>query len=281
MLMQETLMPRSATFSLADKIYLWTEGWKLDGVTNIIDISWWQDPALIDYDELASQVDGAILRAAYSKWVDRRFETHYRELTDRNVPVGCYHYITGDESPQAQVDALYSAVGGYDLPVGMNCDVEDTRSGTALYRNLVDAYLDIADGKFNTLQDVYTSMYCWRQIMQDATHHGHRKLWVAHYTSAPKPLLPAGWVDYDKWQFTSSAKFEEAYYSGIDNSRYNGTEEEWYALFGFTPPSNEPNEAELKQALSKALDIIEAKANSDSAWSANALIEVEEMRKCL
>jgi len=36
----------------------------------IIDISYWQQPALIDYDKLAGQVDGVILRAAYGVKAD-------------------------------------------------------------------------------------------------------------------------------------------------------------------------------------------------------------------
>jgi len=31
----------------------------------IIDISYWQKPELINYDKLAQQIDGVILRAAY------------------------------------------------------------------------------------------------------------------------------------------------------------------------------------------------------------------------
>jgi GH25 family lysozyme M1 (1,4-beta-N-acetylmuramidase) len=279
---ETTYMPSSATFSLADRLYLATEGWKLDGVTNIIDISWWQDPALIDYDALAGIIDGCILRSAYATWVDRRFEIHYRELHDRGVLLGCYHYITGDQSPVAQVNTLKAAISGYDLPLGMWCDVEDTRSGTGLYRGLVDAYLDKADEQLGQ-QEIYTSMSKWDTIMR-VGYHNHRKLWVAHYTSAPNPLMPrtGNWDSYWLHQFTSKARLDGYDRGGLDNSRYNGSEIEWYSQFGMTPPpSEEPTAEELQSALASACDIIEAKAHSDSAWAANALLEVEGLRKWL
>ncbi len=64
----------------------------------IIDISYYQSPVAINYDLIASQVSGVILRAAYGKWKDTAFDRHYAEFTARGVPVGAYHYIIGSVS---------------------------------------------------------------------------------------------------------------------------------------------------------------------------------------
>ncbi len=72
----------------------------------IIDISYWQSPTAINYDKLAAQVDGVILRACYGKYADTAFLTHAREFALRGVPLGVYHFITQYNSVSEQVGAL-------------------------------------------------------------------------------------------------------------------------------------------------------------------------------
>jgi GH25 family lysozyme M1 (1,4-beta-N-acetylmuramidase) len=77
----------------------------------ILDISFYQAPSAINYDTLAANVSGVILRACYGIWKDTAFDRHYQEFTARGVPVGAYHYIIGSQSMQAQADAFNVAVG--------------------------------------------------------------------------------------------------------------------------------------------------------------------------
>ena len=81
----------------------------------IIDISFYQRPDAINYDLLAEQVGGVILRACYATYKDTAFERHYQEFTQRGVPVGAYHYIIGSQPIQAQADAFNLAVGLKDM----------------------------------------------------------------------------------------------------------------------------------------------------------------------
>jgi len=111
-------------------------------VKSIIDISFYQRPDAIDYDLLAANVSGVILRACYGIWKDTAFERHYQELTQRGVPVGAYHYIIGSASIQAQADAFNVAVGAKDMRLGCWIDVEDTRVGTRLSRQNVLEYAE-------------------------------------------------------------------------------------------------------------------------------------------
>jgi hypothetical protein len=275
---------RNYAFTTRDKISNLFGGDHRDGETNIQDISYWQAPEKIDYDAFAEKSDGVILRAAYGKWADTRFETHYTMLSDRGVKLGCYHYLVGNLSVADQIAGLKSAMSGYDLPLGMWADVEDTRSETGLNRSLVQRYLAEADATFNLRQDIYTSMYRWRQIMLDSVVEANegRRAWVAHYSLyADKPYMPAGWSQYWLWQYTSSYHIPAAYYSGIDNSRFYQDEDAWYRLFGIEPPTTDPNNTQLKLALQNALDMIEARANQDQIWATNALEFVNSQRSLL
>lgn len=69
------------------------------GLGLVLDISSWQDPALMDFDLISRQISGAIMRIGVTDQVtgngyykDRHFEKFYKEFTNRNIPVGGYWY---------------------------------------------------------------------------------------------------------------------------------------------------------------------------------------------
>jgi len=196
----------------------------------IIDISFYQDPALINYDLLASQVSGVILRACYSIYKDTKFDRHYQEFTRRGVPVGAYHYIIGSASIQAQADAFNVAVGLKDMRLGCWIDVEDTRANTKLYRKNVLDYAALQPD-----MGIYTSKGAWAAIM-GGIYLNDRKLWVAHYTTNPYPLLPTGWDSWWLWQFTSSGRLP-GYAGNLDTNRFFGDDADFAAWIGGEVPA--------------------------------------------
>ncbi len=200
----------------------------------IIDISFYQAPSAIDYDLLAENVSGVILRACYGIWKDTAFDRHYQELTQRGVPVGAYHYIIGSQSIQAQADAFNVAVGLKDMQLGCWIDVEDTRPGTKLYRQNVLEYAERQPD-----MGIYTSKGAWATIM-GGVYLTDRKLWVAHYTTNPYPLIPTGWDSWWLWQFTSSGRLA-GYAGNLDTNRFYGDDADFAEWVGDLPiPEPEP-----------------------------------------
>jgi len=204
----------------------------------IIDISFWQAPLRIDYDKLAEQVDGMILRAAYGTSKDIHFDQHYAELSARGVPLGAYHYLIGSQSMSRQAVAFATILEGKQLKLGTWMDVEDIRSGTRLYRNQVLEYASLVPDS-----GIYTSRSRWHEIMGGA-YLTDRKLWVAHYTTASQPLMPVGFDSYWLWQHTSSGRLD-GYAGNLDMNRFGGSEQEWLAWIGEEEelePEPEPDE---------------------------------------
>ncbi|MFA5457710.1 MAG: GH25 family lysozyme, partial [Synergistaceae bacterium] len=202
----------------------------------IIDISFWQAPLAIDYDKLADQVDGVILRAAYGTSKDIHFEQHYAELSARGVPLGAYHYLIGSQSMSRQAVAFATFLEGKQLKLGTWMDVEDTRSGTRLYRNQVLDYAALVPDS-----GIYTSRSRWHEIMGGA-YLTDRKLWVAHYTTASQPLMPVGFDSYWLWQYSSTGRLD-GYSGNLDMNRFGGSEQEWLAWIGEEEePEPEPEE---------------------------------------
>ena len=216
-------------------VYLWS------AMKPIIDISFYQNPDAIDYDLLASNVSGVILRAVYGIWRDTAFETHYRELTKRGVPVGAYHYIIGSQTIASQSVAFNLAVGLKDMRLGCWIDVEDRRAGTRIYRQQVLDYAALQPD-----MGVYTSKSAWADIMGGA-YLTDRKLWVAHYTANPYPLLPQGWDSWWLWQFTSTGRLP-GYTGNLDTNRFYGTDADFAAWIGIELPEVPEPEPKLFDA---------------------------------
>ena len=208
----------------------------------IIDISFYQRPDAIDYDLLASNVSGVILRAAYGIWKDTAFDRHYQELAQiRGVPCGAYHYIIGSVGIQEQADAFNLAVGLKDMRLGCWIDVEDRRAGTRIYRQQVLDYAALQPD-----MGIYTSKSAWQEIMGGA-YLTDRKLWVAHYTANPYPLLPTGWDSWWLWQFTSTGRLP-GYAGNLDTNRFYGDDADFAAWIGIELPEEPEPEPKLFDA---------------------------------
>jgi GH25 family lysozyme M1 (1,4-beta-N-acetylmuramidase) len=208
----------------------------------IIDISFYQNPSALDYDLIAANVSGVILRAAYGIWKDTAFDRHYQELAQiRGVPVGAYHYIIGSAGIQGQADAFNLAVGLKDMRLGCWIDVEDRRAGTRIYRQQVLDYAALQPD-----MGIYTSKSAWAEIMGGA-YLTDRKLWVAHYTSNPYPLLPTGWDSWWLWQFTSTGRLP-GYAGNLDTNRFYGDDADFAAWIGIELPEEPEPEPKLFDA---------------------------------
>ena len=104
----------------------------------IIDISGWQLPSEIDYDVLAQNVSGVIVRvhsgaqakkenaATYLNGIDKSFETHIKEFQKRDIPVAVYAYVAAKDKKEMEKEAeeFYKAAKKYK-PTYYWLDVEE------------------------------------------------------------------------------------------------------------------------------------------------------------
>jgi hypothetical protein len=143
---------------------------------------------------------------------------------------------------QAQADAFNVAVGLKDMQLGCWIDVEDTREGTRLYRDQVLIYAEEQPD-----MGIYTSKGAWNSIM-GGVYLNDRKLWVAHYTTNPYPLLPQGWDSWWLWQFTSSGRLP-GYTGNLDTNRFNGDDADFAEWVGDLPIPEPPPEPPTEDKL--------------------------------
>lgn len=107
----------------------------------IIDLSEWQVPNQINYDLLAKQIAGVIVRVQYgSLHEDKHYQTHIQEFQKRQVPVAVYAWVRGTSLADMRQEAqdFYQRAQRFS-PVFWWLDVEeqsmrDMRNGVEAYR---------------------------------------------------------------------------------------------------------------------------------------------------
>jgi len=197
----------------------------------IIDISAWQPPTHINYDRLANEVSGVILRVAYGTRADIHFATHYRELRARGVPIGAYHYIVEYKTVTEQITTAMTALGDRKLQLGFWVDVELEPNATPLRAVTAVAYTREIETRLGYKAGIYTSASMWRSIFGSSNPLSDRDLWVAYYTTGNTPILPTGWSTWKLWQHTSNGRLD-GYAGDLDVNRYNGTQADFDAWAG-------------------------------------------------
>lgn len=163
-----------------------------------IDISKYQDPATINYDQIAEQVDFVILRIGFGWLKDIYFERHYLAFTERGVRIGGYHFPLNTRLHE-QADLVKQALDGKRIEAGLWVDVEAQYQS----RSEINAYIPILESTIGAEIGIYTSYSKWLEVMQNETCWASRRLWVANF-GVTVPRLPSPWKKWCVWQYSST-----------------------------------------------------------------------------
>ena len=180
----------------------------------IVDISGWQLPKQIDYDSLAKNVSGAIVRvyggskiskdsnAAHSSGIDKSFKTHIKEFQKRDVPVAVYSYALGSSEKEMREEAriFYKNASPYK-PTYYWIDVEEDTM-----KNM-DAGVEAFRAELKRLGAEHVGIYIGTYFMteQEISVKKFDAVWLPTYgsDSGVYEAQPETDVDYDLHQYTS------------------------------------------------------------------------------
>lgn len=179
-----------------------------------IDVSHWQ--GTIDW----AKVKGASKRFSYIKatestdFLDNMYATNRAQAKAQGIKVGAYHFARpGTNSGDAVAEANWfianaAPVSGELLPV-LDLEVSGGLTVSQL-QGWVKAFMDRVYTLTGVRGAIYVSPSFWSNYMGNSTAiatAGYKVLWVAHWTSASSPTVPAGnWNGngWTFWQYTSS-----------------------------------------------------------------------------
>lgn len=222
-----------------------------------IDVARYQDT--IDWTQVAESGQGYVFQKATegATITDPTFARNRSGAASVGIPFGAYHFAfaQGGSLEAAQADAIaeadyFLAVAdpspGELVPVlDLEKDPEDMPS-----RRLIAwtrAWLETVEAALGVKPLIYTNPNFWETQLgnTDVFALEGYPLWIAHYTSAASPRVPAsnwagrGWAF---WQYTSCASVPGI--SGcVDHNRYEGTDLSPYTIPGAPEPEPTPDPA--------------------------------------
>ena len=194
------------------------------------DISFWQSQVVFPVAKNQGLLY-VFIRALYGLSVDTKFAQHWTQSKGVK-PRGAYLYYKDDLDPIAQAQKLYdTCLANGDLgelpPV---VDVE-TKNNATLTASKIKLCVDEVNALFGDVM-IYTGFYVWRDSVKgEKSWASQYKLWIAGYPFSDwkdeyfetvknyPPLIPAPWLTFDVWQFTS--KIPAAPY-GISGNTFDG-----------------------------------------------------------
>ena len=113
-------------------------------------------------------------------------------------------------SPVTQADYLLRYLGTMSRDVPVMLDIEYNPYGRECYGltaramvSWISSFNFEVKAKTGRKPILYVPASWWAACTGSSTGFGHRQLWVPDYTTAPTPLLPAGWKTWSFWQYTS------------------------------------------------------------------------------
>ena len=205
----------------------------LDYVLEGIDISHWQ--GVIDWPKVAD----AGKKFAYMKasedidFVDDTYETNRADAKSAGMVVGAYHFAQpGLEEGDAVAEADHfidtaAPVTGELIPV-LDLERRNGLTKTQL-QNWVRLFMERVRERTGVYGAIYVSPSFWTNYMGDTTwfaDNGYEVLWIAHWTTAEQPSVPANaWsnANWTFWQYTSDGSVS-GIQGRVDLNRFNGTD---------------------------------------------------------
>lgn len=164
-------------------------------------------------------------------FVDDTFADNWSEMKRVGVLRGAYHFFLPDRSADEQADNFLQTVNhdsGDLLPV-LDIEVSKGIDSSAIIRGM-KRWLDLVENAVNRKPIIYTYPNFWSSTLGNPTGFSQYPLWIAHFTTASRPLIPGDWKDYTFWQFTESGTVTGVS-TPVDRNRFNGSPTE---LLNFT-----------------------------------------------
>ena len=180
----------------------------------IIDLSGWQRPSDINYDQLAKNISGAIIRVhsgaqakkenadTHLNGIDKSYQRHIEEFQKRNIPVAVYAYVAGNSKKEMEkaAESFYKAASKYK-PTYYWLDVEEKTMEN------MNAGVEAFRAKLASLGAKNIGIYVGTYFLEEHSISTKKftAIWIptygyndGYYNAAPKTDLK-----YDLHQYTS------------------------------------------------------------------------------
>lgn len=191
-----------------------------------IDVSHYQNK--IDWSQMRGRgITFAFVKATEGVAViDPLFNSNWKVARSWGIRRGAYHFFRPDIDPEQQAAHFLQTLNGDTGELPPALDVETI--GRVTPDSVIDrarCWLKFVQARVKRQPIVYTGSAFWRMSLNDSGALSEYPLWIAHYTSGPRPLVPRGWPRWTFWQFSQKGKIP-GITGCVDLNAFNGTEAE-------------------------------------------------------
>ena len=172
---------------------------------------------------------------------DANFSANYLNAYNNKVIRGAYHFARpGNSSGAAQAKYFASHGGAWSrdnltLPGVLDLEGGCAGKSTSAMRSWILDFYNTYKAKTGRDVVIYTSASWWNSCTGRWTGMSKKSpLWAAHWTSASKPTIPAGFPFWTIWQYTDSGRVN-GISGNVDRDRFNGDRSRLLALANNTP----------------------------------------------
>ncbi len=170
-------------------------------------------------------------------YVDPTYQANRAAANANGLLIGAYHFAQPDLTPGdaiAEADHFLDTaqIASGDLLPVLDLEVAGPSGATLTQGQLQDwvrAYLGRIYERTGIRGVIYMSPAFWVKYAGDSTwfaNSGYKVLWIAHWTTATVPTVPAdawGGNGWSFWQYTSSGSVS-GITGRVDLDRFNGTD---------------------------------------------------------
>jgi len=193
---------------------------------NGMDVSYYDDS--IDWNAAhAAGIDFAFIRVTDgTQYKDPKFAAYWQGAKAAGVLRGTYQFFRPAEDPIAQADLMLSLAPyeAGDLPPVLDVEVNGGLTQPQVAA-AVHAWVDHVTAAIGRVPIVYAGLYSWPDLTGSADLTSS-PLWIAQYTTAACPNIPAPWTKWMFWQHSDTGKVDGVVSSELDLNVYNGTLEQ-------------------------------------------------------
>lgn len=170
-------------------------------VVHGMDVSYYDDS--VDWTAAhAAGIDFAFIRVTDgTQYRDPKFIEYWDGARAAGVIRGAYQFFRPSQDPIAQADLLLSLMGPLqrgDLPPVLDVETASGMDQATVAAN-VRIWLDYVEAATGRVPIVYAGLYSWPDLTGGADMTSS-PLWIAQYTSAACPNIPAPWTKWMFWQ---------------------------------------------------------------------------------
>ena len=166
----------------------------------------------------------AVVKATEGRtFVAETFASNWQAIKATGMVRGAYHFFRPKTDPKEQADNFLRTVKlePGDLPAVFDIETLDGVPVTEIREKMI-IWLDIVEKATGMLPIIYTYPGFWQQLGTNGfTKH---PLWIAHYTTAPAPIIPGGWKSWVFWQYTDNGPVN-GIAGGVDVNLYENVTE--------------------------------------------------------